>query len=162
MNISPHRRPTVSKVSAFTLTEVIIAVLLIGIMGFSLYGSFFLGFQTVDADRQDLRATQILMQKAEAIRLCTWSQLNNFTFQEVYDPSGQTNGTGGTLFTGSVATNSPDNISDTAAYKANMRLVTITVYWTNFNGKSSVIHSRQMQTQVARYGLQNYIWGTVN
>ena len=139
--------------------EVLLAVLLLGMMGLTLYASFFLGFQVIDSNRDELRATQILMQKTEAIRLCTWSQLTNFTFCEYYDPLGTTYGRAGTLYTGTVTTNIADNISDADSYKANMRLITATVFWTNYNGARQIVHSREMQTQVARYGLQNYVWG---
>ena len=155
------RNPAAGLRSAFTLVEVVIAALALGVMGVTLYAAIGLGFQTVDANREELRATQIMMQKAETVRLCTWGQLTNFTFRENYDPRGTTNNTAGTLFTGTVVTNLPGNISDTASYKTNMRLVTVTIYWTNYVGARPVVHSRQMQTQVARYGLQNYIWGTV-
>jgi hypothetical protein len=110
-----------------------------------------------------LRATQILMQKAEGIRLCSWSQLTNtISFTERYDPLGTTNSTAGTVYSGTLSTNAASSIPDTASYKNNMRLVTITVYWTNYNHKTPVVHSRQMQTQAARYGLQNYLWGAMH
>jgi len=139
--------------------EVLLAVLVLGMMGLTLYASLFLGFEVVDANRDELRATQILMQKAEAVRLCTWSQLTNFNFVEYYDPAAVTNGRAGILYTGSVVTNLPPNISDYDSYKTNMRLITVTVFWTNFNGPRQIVHSREMQTQVARYGVQNYVWG---
>ena len=101
-----------------------IAMLILGMMGLTLYASFFLGFQVIGSSRDDLRATQILTQKTEAVRLCTWSQLTNFTFREYYDPAGATNGQPGTLYTGTVTTNAANNISDSNAYKANMRLIT--------------------------------------
>jgi type II secretory pathway pseudopilin PulG len=141
--------------------EVIVAVLILGTMAVTLYASLFFGFGVADANREELRATQILLQKTEAVRLCTWGQLTNFNFQESYDPLGAKKGRAGTLFTGSVITNLPGNISDSASYKPDMRLVTVTVFWTNFNGKQPIAHSRQMETQIAKYGLQDYIWGSL-
>src|SRR5690242_689567 len=127
---------------AFTLMEVLIAVVILGMMGLTLYASFFLGFQMIDANRDELRATQILIQKTEAIRLCTWSQLTNFSFSEYYDPAGATNGRAGTLYRGAVITNAPSNIADSNAYKGDVRLITVTVYWTNYNGARQIVHSR--------------------
>lgn len=145
---------------AFTIAEVIVAVFIVTTMALSLYAGFSTGFMIVDSARQDLRATQILLQKVEAIRLCTWSSLANcpVSFVESYDPS--SSGNSGTVYTGTLTTNVATSIRNTAAYKTNMCLVNLTVYWTNYTGQQSSVHSRSMQTLVARYGLQNYIWGT--
>ena len=148
---------------AFTLAEVIVAVFILTTMALSLYAGFSTGFMIVDSAREDLRASQILMQKAETIRLCTWSSLAScpITFTERYDPAGFASGNGGgTIYTGTLTTNAPVSIRTTAAYRTNMCLVNLTLYWTNYNGGQSSVRSRSMQTLVARYGLQNYIWGT--
>jgi hypothetical protein len=39
-----------------------------------------LRYDLVRNAREDLRATQIMMQEAEAIRLCTWDKLSNLSF----------------------------------------------------------------------------------
>ena len=42
-----------------------------------------------------------------------------------------------------------------------MRAITVTLYWTNYSKKpnqTQVVRSRQMQTYVARYGMQNYLY----
>ena len=54
-------------------------------------------------------------------------------------------------------TNIPNNLS----CSANMHLITVNLNWTNYNRGVAIPHNRQMQTQVARYGLQNYIWGAI-
>ena len=137
------------------------AVLILATVMISLYGAFSYGFMTIQACREDLRATQILMQQTEAIRLCTWSQLTNYNFQESYDPFGAANAGGGTRYSGTVAVQPASAIPDSATYKTNMRQVAVTVYWTNTYGNSPLVHSRQMKTQVARYGLKDYIWGKI-
>jgi len=75
------------------MAEVLVAVFILGIACISLYAGFATGFMLVDSTRQELRATQILTQKAEALRLCSWGSLTNFplSFSESYDPTG-TNG----------------------------------------------------------------------
>jgi|SRR3954470_5850339 Tfp pilus assembly protein PilV len=160
MRLHSNNRP--SRESAFTLAEVIVSVFVLTTMAVALYGGFSTGFMIIDAARQDLRATQIMMQKAEAIRLCPWSSLTNcpITFSERYDPIGSANGVaGGTLYSGVVTTNIATPIPDTAAYKSNMTMVTISLFWTNNYGQRAIVHSRSSQTLVARYGLQNYMWG---
>jgi len=150
--------------TAFTLVEVMVAVFILGVAMISLYAGFTSGFMLVDSAREELRASQILTQKAEAIRLCTWSSLTNcpISFSETYDAPGpgSSTGGGGTLFVGTVTTNAASSIPDTCAYKTNMCMATITLYWTNNYGKQTVVHTRTLKTLVARYGIQNYIWGT--
>jgi len=143
---------------AFTIAEVLVAVAILGIACISLYGGFATGFLLVDSTRQELRATQILTQKAEALRLCSWSSLTNFplSFSELYDP---TSTNGGILYVGSVTTSTASVIPNSASYQSNMCVATINLYWTNFNGRQKVVHNRTSQTLIARYGIQNYIWG---
>jgi prepilin-type N-terminal cleavage/methylation domain-containing protein len=144
--------------TAYTLVEVMVAVFLVAIIAGAFYAALASGFGLVQANREDLRATQIMMQKLEGVRLCTWSELSNFSFTDVYDPSG---GKAGTAFAGTVTVGPANSIPNSSSYAGNMCLVTVTVSWTNYNGKVPVPHTRQMQTQVARYGLQNYIWGAI-
>src|SRR6267142_3878286 len=104
---------------AFTLTEVLVAVFVLAVVTLSLYGGFGTGFMLVDSAREDLRATQILTQKAEAIRLCTYSSLSScpITFVDRYDPTGYSsgNGAGGTIYSGTLTTNVPSSIRSSAA-----------------------------------------------
>lgn len=158
-----HGARDVRASTAFTLVEVMVAIFVLAVAMISLYAGFTSGFMLVDSAREELRASQILTQKAEAIRLCTWSSLTNcpISFSETYDaPSSGSSAGGGTLFVGTVTTNAASSIPDTCAYKTNMCMATITLYWTNNYGKQTVVHTRTLKTLVARYGIQNYIWGT--
>jgi Tfp pilus assembly protein PilV len=147
--------------SAFTIAEVLVAVLVLAVAAISLYSGFASGFMLVDSTRQELRATQILTQKSEAIRLCSWSSLTNcpISFTEVYDPNSP-NGSVGTRYVGTISTNDPAVIPNSMSYRSNMCVATITLFWTNYIGNQRLIHSRTTQTLIARYGIQNYIWGT--
>jgi hypothetical protein len=42
-----------------------------------------------------------------------------------------------------------------------MCTLTATLYWTNYYGARTVLHRREMQTRVARNGMQNYLWGAL-
>ncbi|NOS69233.1 MAG: hypothetical protein HOP33_04810 [Verrucomicrobia bacterium] len=161
--INSTRRGRVAA-QAHTLPEAIIAVALVGMMLVSLYAGFSSGFAIVRSTRENLRATQILVQRMEAIRLYTWSELlytnnfNNTTFVESYDPLGALSGNdGGTVYSGTIQLDVPSDLP--AAYRDNMRLVTISVYWTNNLGGEPLTHSRRMQSSVARYGMQSYVYG---
>ena len=147
--------------SAYSLIEVLVATLVVATAAVAFNAALSSGFGFVQAGREDLRAIQIMSQKAEALRLCNWDQISSFSFRDTYDPLGVTNHTAGTTYFGNVVTNAASSIPNTASYAGDVRLVTISVSWTNYNGKTPVAHSRQMYTQVARYGLQNYVWGLI-
>ena len=146
--------------SAYTLVELMVAVAVIGVVLVTFYLALSIGFKMMQHTRENLRATQILVQRAETIRLFNWSQVtsNNYiepNFMEYYNPFNPTNK--GVAFYG---TNYPViPASYPSAYKNNMRLWTITVRWTNYNGSIPIPHTRTMQTYVARYGMQSYIYG---
>jgi len=144
--------------AAYTLPELLVATFVLGIFVISLYAGFGSGFGLLRLVREDARATQIIQQKIETLRLCSWSQLTNFprVFQEKYDPLATTNDPLATIFNGTISLTTPDFPT---AYATNLRLVTITVYWTNCDGGKPVAHTTQSQTQLARYGLQNDQWG---
>jgi type II secretory pathway pseudopilin PulG len=150
--------------SAFTLVEAMVSVLIMSVLTAGIAGAFSSGIGVVETERENLRATQILMQKTEAIRLMTWNQGTNTTlapttFTDWYDPTGTNTQSAGATYTGNFSVvAAPTNVP--GAYRSSMRLVTATVYWTNYppHGRPPIVHSRQMQTQVARYGMQNYIY----
>jgi hypothetical protein len=159
MNLNQSIRVKEPMSAAFTIVEVVVAVLVLMTISIAFYAGLSSCFGVIESSREDLRATQIMVQKLEAMRLCTWTQLSNFSFLESYDPLDSSSQQAGVVYYGTVTTNVASSISNSATYQPNICLVTVTVNWTNYNGVSSVGHSRQMQTQVARYGLQNYIWG---
>lgn len=165
MNVKIIRHPSRRFDAAHSLPEAIIAVLILGTMLVSLYAGFTSGFAVVQLARENLRATQIMLQRMESVRLYTWSQLldtNNYvkpSFIEYFDPFGQTNQGRGVVYSGSVSVNQPAHLPVEVAYSNDLRVVTVSVYWTNYNGDTEIIRGRQMQTLVARHGIQNYILG---
>ena len=148
---------------AYSLIEVLISVVILAIMMLSLYSAFIFGFASIKTNREDLRATQMLVQKLEAIRLCTWTQLSNCptTFVDYYDPSGVASNNAGDVYYGTISTTgAATNIPNTVAYQSQVHLITVSVTWTNYvNNQSPIAHTRQMQTLSAYNGLQNYIFG---
>jgi Tfp pilus assembly protein PilV len=150
--------------AAYTLAEVMIAVFFISIMMVSLYAGFWSGFAIAKMSRENLRATQILIQKLEAVRIYNWSQINNQTnytktnFLDYYNPPGTNNGTYGAVYKGVCSVTTPTNLP--AAYNSKMREIDLTLYWTNYlRGSTNVIvRSRQMKTYFARYGMQDYLY----
>jgi type II secretory pathway pseudopilin PulG len=161
---TPAHKMTAPRAAGFTLVEALVAFGLGGIMLLALYASFAYGFTSVRMARENLRATQILLKRMEGVRLCTFAQVTNATytpqsFTEYYDPTDQTNGSGGgVLYTGTYSATVPTNLTGTS-YASDMRLITVTVNWTNYNRANPIAHTRQMQSYVARNGIQSYVFG---
>jgi hypothetical protein len=145
----------------FTIADVIVAVLVLGIITGAFYTALSSSFIVLQNTREDLRATQIMMQRLEAIRLCTWSQLTSFTFQANYDPFSTNAQATGVTYYGSVKVQPASSVPTGSSYYPNVCLVAVNLNWTNSFRGTTIPHSRQMQTQVARYGLQNYLWGAI-
>jgi prepilin-type N-terminal cleavage/methylation domain-containing protein len=155
---------------AYTLTEVMVAILVSAVMFVSVYLGISSSFSVIQRTRENLRASQILMQRMETVRLYTWDQLRNVpvakpfqtNFSEAYDPLGGTNGAGVVYF-GTVAVTVPPPVSVLPAncsYRANVALVSVTVQWTNKTEGGFFPHRRQFQTLAAQRGMQQYVYGS--
>ena len=158
---SPLRRRVQA---AHSLPEAVVAVLILGTMLVSLYAGFSSGFAVVQLARENLRATQIILERMESLRLYTWSQLQDTNdylkpaFIEYFEPFAQTNQGRGVLYSGSVSV-SMAVLPVEATYSNDLRVVTVSLYWTNRNGSKQLVRGRQLQTLVARHGIHNYIVG---
>ncbi|MBI3414267.1 MAG: hypothetical protein HY043_02930 [Verrucomicrobia bacterium] len=152
---SPALRCGFVRQQAFTLIDVMMAMLVIGLAIISLQAGISCGFMTVDASRETLRATQVMLEKLETVRLYSWSQLNTAGFMPTnftapFNPS--TNATGGFNYQGTLSINNASSVSET--YSNDLKEVIVTVTWTNLN----ILRTRTMSTFVSQYGLQNYIY----
>src|SRR5436305_5896025 len=129
MQTQAHRSMS-SRVQAFTIAEVVMSVLILNISAAGLMGCFKYAFFVTGLFRENQRATQVMLERAEAIRLCSWDQVrsNGFippTFTDYFDPTA-TNNTKGVVYSGTVAiTSFPYNTS----YKDNLRQLTMTLKW---------------------------------
>lgn len=138
---------------AFSLVEVIVGFSILCIVFLSLLGSFSSGFALVQTTRENQRATQILLEKMEVIRLYSWDQLltPDFVPSNFVTSFFATNDSlNGLVYTGEVEI-SPAPVSE--VYANDLRLVTVTLKWVSGDKE----HNREMSTFVSRYGLQNYI-----
>jgi type II secretory pathway pseudopilin PulG len=141
-----------------TLVEVIMSVAVLGIMAGGVFGSFRYGFFTLELVRENQRATQVILEKVETIRLYNWEQTqptNNFipaTFTDVYDPQA-TACAQGTTYTGTVTVR-PCSLTPAPSYAANLRELIITLSWTT----RGIPHTRSLTTYIAKDGLQNYVF----
>lgn len=142
-----------SRANGMTLVELLIGVSLFGILFLSLYGGISSGVAVIRSSRENLRATQVMLEKMETIRLYNWDQLNQTgfipaTFTAPYWPA-DTNS--GLQYQGTMTI---ADVPFSEAYSADMRQVTVTVNW--YSGATQ--HQRRMRTFVSRFGLQNYIY----
>ena len=140
---------------AFSLVEVVFAMALAGMMMTVLYAGLTYGFTVMRLARENTRATQILTEKMETIRLYTWDQINTTgfipaTFQVPYYPMGGLTNPG-TIYTGTIrVTDAPVGTS----YASEMKKIIVTLNWKTGN----LNRTRGISTYVSHYGLQNYIY----
>jgi len=159
MNLVTQRDSRVAG-CGFTFAEVLVAVMLVSIMVVSLSAAFSAGFALLKLARENLRATQILLQQMEILRLYTWSQVQDTnyvprtSFLQYYDPVSQTNGGGGMTYTVKITMSNNPSFTPPAVYSPNMLLVKVQVSWLS----GQVQRQREMSTYISQAGLQNYIW----
>lgn len=154
MNPNP---PSRLAVRAFSLIEVMIGSALAAMVFVSIYVGFSGGFGLIQLSRENLRATQIMQDRMETLRLYSWDQINSNGFipptftAPFYAITGTTNAAEGLQFFGTLAiTRAPLWES----YASDLRMVVVELVWTN----GVVARRREMTTLVSRYGIQNYVY----
>jgi prepilin-type N-terminal cleavage/methylation domain-containing protein len=168
--------------SGFTLIEAMVGMAVMGIVIVALYSGVTWGMANYQRARESMRATEILTEKLDSVRLFNWDQITNGTsiptkfsssFDAEKDPNrglgyayayGKTNGNNGSG-NGNGQTNktklnyagtiSISNAPSDVTYNTDMRYVTVSLSWTNAVGG---VRTRAMTTFVSKNGLQNYIY----
>jgi len=141
----------------FSLVEAMIAIGAGAFMLTALYSGLTFGFASVKLAREDLRATQIMLQRVEALRLSNFAAIQSGTFTDYFDPTGAANGSAGAIYTITIATNAPtssDMPVQPVYYMNQMRKVTVTATWTNANQ----LRTRSLQTYASAKGMQSYVY----
>jgi prepilin-type N-terminal cleavage/methylation domain-containing protein len=141
--------------AGFTLLEVVVSLGVIGVVFISLYAALASGVSVTQMSRENARATQILLEKAETFRLYDWDQITTDgwvpdSFTASYCPTA-TNTAQGTIYSGTITIST---LSLATNYEDDMRQVDINLKWTT----GSLKRSRTMTFYVARNGMQNYIY----
>ena len=144
--------------AGFTLVEAVIGLGIFGVCFAALLAGIISNAATVRSIRETVRATQIMEEKLDTIRLYSWDQINTSgyisnRFYVPFSPSNALAGSSspGVTYTGMVT------IADAAlseTYSTNLKAITIDLYWPSH---PSVRHT-QMSTFVAKYGLQCYVY----
>jgi len=138
-----------------TLVEIMVALAVLAFMTVSLYAGFSSGFAVLRLARENLRATQILAERMEVLRLIKWDDVTPgfipASFTAPFYANDETNSNSRFLYSGTfIVTNAPIDES----YSTNLRMIQITLTWNS----GSITRTRQMSTYVSRYGLQNYVY----
>jgi ABC-type branched-subunit amino acid transport system permease subunit len=144
----PNRR------AAFTLVDSVISMALLLVVIGASCGAIKFGFNVLRLSRENARATQIMVEKTEQIRLFNWDQLtsqtNGFLPTNTFLVGYYANNLGVT-YTGQVTLRP---VTLPVAYSNDMREVQLTVRWQT----GGLLRSRSLTTFVSRYGLQNYVF----
>ena len=146
------------RADAFTLIEVVVSVAVAGVLLVSMYAGLTFGFGQIQVSREEERATQILAEKMEFVRLFNWDQVVNqpgyvpTNFTASYSVTNPTNAPAGSLiYTGKVTVASAP-VSEN--YSNDLKMMVIALSWQS----RGLTHRRTMTTFVSRYGLQNYLY----
>src|SRR5687767_7962577 len=143
------------KLAAFSLIEATIGMGIVGTTIATLFSGFTSGFFTMQMARENLRATQIMLERVETIRLYSWDQINEPgyitpTFTAAYDPDAPVGQTG-LVYNGTIQIVDCDVPS---SYAAEMKKVIVRVNWKTGN----LQRSREFTSFISRYGMQDYVY----
>jgi len=141
-------------IAGFSLIEATIGFGIIGTLVGALLSGFTSGLFTMQMARENLRATQILLERMETIRLYSWDEISapsfvSPTFSAYYDPTCPTSH--GVTYSGTI-TLAPAPVS--SSYSNNMKIVTVKLNWKTGN----LDRSREFTSYISRCGIQNYIY----
>src|SRR5687767_7530647 len=140
--------------AGFSICEAVIGLGLVGTVASALLTGVSSGVFTLKLARENARASQIMTEKLETIRLYNWSQINSNgfippTFTAQYDPNNPANP--GLTYNGRVTI---ENASLGSSYSNEVRAITITVSWLT----GGLPRQRQNTTYVSHYGLSDFVY----
>ena len=142
------------KLAAFSLVEATVGMGIVGTTLATLFSGFTSGFFTMQMARENLRATQIMLERVETIRLYSWDQVTTGyitpTFTAPYDPEAPT-GQQGLVYNGTI------EVTDTglpSSYSADMKKVVVRVNWKT----GRLQRSREFTSYISRFGMQDYVY----
>ena len=136
----------------FSLMEAMVGTAVLGMALIPLLGGISFCLDWVREARENLRATQVMIEKVEVIRLLTWDQLNTpgfipTTFEAPYEP-GRTNGT---TYKGTITITKM--VDANKNYADQLALVSVKINWKSRGPQ----RQRELITYHGRYGIQNYV-----
>ena len=159
MKIERRRFKAASRRDAgFTLVEAVVSFAIFGVCFGALLEGLTWSVSSVKFARETVRATQIMEDKLDTVRLYSWDQITTpgFITNKFYAPFSPTSALWGSnapglTYTGSITIAAAPL---TESYQTNMMQVRIDLYWPS----SPAVRHAQMSTFVSKYGLQGYIY----
>jgi len=142
--VSP--RPPQHKRSAFTLIELMIAVMILGLVFASSMTLMAMGFQVLDDSRLNTLASQVLQSEMENLRLKNWLELSALPDHESFTPDLNVDGTGFERFSCT---------RDIEADGANLKKITLTATWSATRGQT---RERRYVTFIGKDGLNDFYY----
>jgi type II secretory pathway pseudopilin PulG len=148
----------------FTLVEAVVATGILTIVFVAVFALLTFNLTITSLSRENSRATQVLLDKMECLRLYQWQQLTNPTVLATtftnwtYESTnvGTANAAGrGTRYVGNISVTTPVTALSGTSYGANLALVQVTVSWSS--GNTNLTHTRSMSTYFSRLGIENAI-----
>jgi hypothetical protein len=112
-----------------------------------IFGAFSFGFSVIKLSQEDTRASQILVQKVETLRIYDWTKITNGYFPTNFTASFSTNG--GVTYEGTIAIE-PAPMAE--SYSNSVRQVTASLSWIS----TRVPRHRTVTTLVSENGIQTY------
>jgi len=158
IRVNNHTSVRARAKQAMTLVEVMIAVAGVGILLVTLYVGITQGFAVIQTARENLRATQVLQEKMETMRVYNWEQITDGgfiprTFREpFYAVSDENNG--GFDYFGTLRIVDASPLLGSVSYINDLRWVIVEVQWQSGN----VTRRREMRTLVSHFGLHSYVY----
>ncbi len=152
MRVRSQNRTT----SGVSLIEVVMAVCVVGLVSAGLMGAISCGFTMLSRTRENQRATQVMLEKVETLRLYSWSQINSngfvpAKFTELLNPL-DADEKNPALITGTM---SVEKFPFTTSYSNSLKQVRMTIEW---RGTGNLLRKREFTTFIAKDGMQNYVY----
>ena len=138
--------------AAFTLTEALVAIVVLGMAAAALCSGISWGIFVVSMTRDNQRATQILTERMETIRLYDWDKINDPTFlpKSLQLIDYQSNGKTSKVYTLNISISK--NVV-AANYSKDLAEVTLDLTWKTGNTQ----RQRRLSTYIFKNGLQTYV-----
>jgi hypothetical protein len=160
MTIQPFRFGAPRSSGGFALVDLVVASSLVIVLFVTLYLGVAFCFNVTDLERQNLRATQVILERMEGLRLLNWNQLvdtnlNPPSFTVQYYPAVGGTPASGVIYSGTMSV-TPVNLDPPASYSNSMKKVTVTLTW----NAGKVTRTRSLSTYSSLNGIQNYIYNS--
>jgi hypothetical protein len=126
--------------------ESIIGMGICGVIVLAVYGSLTWAFGMLRMSQENLRVTQVLIEKIEICRLYTWEQISDPSFF----PKNFTAGDNGEFKGRMSIRKGPNDVT----YQDDMKTVSIEISWKSGHTR----RNREFVTYVTRNGLQSYLY----